>query len=144
MTMHTDTETLVDPYEAAEVARAKREKKRPFISTLRAMIDRLMSKRCTPSDFLELMRALTSADASVMREVLLEIEALRARLDAEPLRLLALARREIGPDDVVVGRTALLLAGFAPEELTDDVVRQILEYAPLLVDLGREARAESH
>jgi hypothetical protein len=145
--MQTDTQQLADAYDAAlgaeGAARARREEKRPFISTLRAMIDRVMNERFAPDDFLELLRSLTSADASLQREVLLELEALRARLDEKPLRLLAEARREIQEDDLAAGRAVLLLAGFTPEELSDEVVRQILEYAPLLIDLGREAGARA-
>ena len=114
--------------------------KRHAIERVRRAVARAMSRRMSGDLFIELLRSITSTDAPLLREVLLEIEALRARLEQEPVEALLAARREVGADDVAAGRGVLLLAGFEPEELPDDAVREILEYAPILAELGREAQ----
>lgn len=142
-TIHSEEqeqEETRDPKNSAAAQNATRVQRTAHV---RALIDRLMSTRIEADDHFGLAVLRADGGTSLRFDVLLELKALRARLASEPLETLLRTTQSVSVDDVAIGRGVLLLAGFDADELTDGVVQEIIALAPVLLELGREARGDA-
>jgi hypothetical protein len=146
---NTATKAFENEIAAEEIlsaaVRDHHKKKQAFIGSLRTPFRRVAEKRFVADDVFDLLYDTLRSEPVIVREVAFELGDLRQRISGSLAKeLIQIAGDEAPSEDLMSARSILAKQGFASAELTDERIRELVTYAPLLIDLHTAVSRERH